>query len=366
MKRYITNTLIVAIVLGLFTTVGCIRKPPVEVPDAEKELDHLVIMEAFYIGNLGETVDKRGKSGYWHDDSASYIKIYNPTKETKYLDGLGLATSSFVATDGVIFDVEEENFTKEYTAVHKVVHFPGTGKDYPILPGETKLISNVACNHATPYFDVELEEEMPGNPHSLDLSNADFEWLTLDDIERGASNGRTDNPDVPNFTKSFMLEGANEKYFKIGANRALMLIDFPKENFEGENINKLWRKYETTWVSSEGTTIPNIEVWDLVIPNTSIIDAVVICPYESYAFNPVDPSIDEGWQGVVPTDISLSTLAQRKSYRVYLNKAIRRIHDGKKWVDTNNSLIDFDIVEASNNKDYSQPPASTTPDEPAE
>lgn len=70
-------------------------------------------------------------------------------RRQEYLDGLGLATSVLFATDGVIFDVEEENFTKGIPPSPQVVHFPGTGRIILSLPGETKLISNVACNHLT-------------------------------------------------------------------------------------------------------------------------------------------------------------------------------------------------------------------------
>lgn len=35
MKSSFINTLVVAFVFGLFSMVGCIRKPPVDVPDSE-------------------------------------------------------------------------------------------------------------------------------------------------------------------------------------------------------------------------------------------------------------------------------------------------------------------------------------------
>ena len=58
-----------------------------------------------------------------------------------------------------------------------MIAFPGTGQDYPILPGELKLIAVAAIDHT------------PVHPSTLDLRHADFEI---------GSPSIADNPAVPN------------------------------------------------------------------------------------------------------------------------------------------------------------------------
>lgn len=341
--------MVLCLVLSL---MGCIRKPPADIPDSQKELDHLIILEVFYIGSPAER--KLGKKVFYYlDESNPYIKIYNPTNEVKYLDGLAIASSYFYSTTYISFDIPEQNFIPERSAVNFVLHFPGDGKDYPILPGETKLLVNAAINHLEdrnwdPEYDVYMS---PANPNSLDLSVADFEWYTSHEDFKNAGVGLTDNPDVPNLQKTFMDGRERFPYFRVLHNKTLMLINMPKEEFEDGKRQNHYRTYEHTIIA---TDTPNKEKETVMtIPNQYIIDAVTLCPTGSYAFGPVHESVDAGWAGVTESHLG-KNITRSKYTRSLLNNAIRWHHDGRRFVDTNNSMMDFQVVPASNIKDYSK------------
>lgn len=89
-----------------------------------------------------------------------YIELYNAGSETEYLDG------KIVCRLGSDID-----------GVTSIWQFPGTGTDYPINPGEFKIVTPDAKSYT-----------------NLDLSNADFECYI--ETEFNAS----DNENVPNLT----------------------------------------------------------------------------------------------------------------------------------------------------------------------
>lgn len=99
-------------------------------------------------------------------------------------------------------------------------------------------------------------------------------------------------------------------------------------------------------------TTNTLELNDVVIPNSSVIDAVVISPTLQFKTRPVSEKIDAGYAGISENKLHGTTHEQRPDY----GKALRRLHDGKKWVDTNNSTVDFEVVDLSNSKEYKTPP----------
>jgi hypothetical protein len=130
----------------------------------------LVISEVFaYYGP-----PERGFTNYVY---GSYLEVYNNGDTTAFLDGVLFfvtnpnwhRNSTSVACDAAPKALRLDNaalFTGTITA------FPGAGRDFPIRPGEAKVIAMDAVNHATaaPEFA------------QLDLSRADFEefWTEAD------------------------------------------------------------------------------------------------------------------------------------------------------------------------------------------
>lgn len=134
-----------------------------------------------------------------------YIRIHNNSAETLYADGLIILESKFLTVTKWDYT---PNIMDEAMTVQVIAMIPGTGKDYPVLPGESITICDNAMNHKE------------ANPGSADLSNADFEWYTQ---STSASNPDVDNPDVPNlemmynYTKTiWVLAKQGNRSYAIG------------------------------------------------------------------------------------------------------------------------------------------------------
>lgn len=113
-----------------------------------------------------------------------FLEVYNGSERTIFLDGLMVVDGQFL---GFRDDYNPCTRTQElrtdslglYTA--EAMAFPGSGSEYPIEPGETKVIANQAADHTS------------NHPSMLDLRDADFEFL--------AGEGLADNPAVPNMVE---------------------------------------------------------------------------------------------------------------------------------------------------------------------
>lgn len=114
-------------------------------------------------------------------DLFHYHRIRNASDQTIHLDGMLYGTGFALIRD---FDTY---FTCENTArfrtdpeglwANKIHRFPGSGFEYPIRPGESKVIALDAIDHR------------PHSDYGIDLRGADFELLGPADV---------DNPAVPN------------------------------------------------------------------------------------------------------------------------------------------------------------------------
>ena len=114
-----------------------------------------------------------------------FFEVYNQSASTKYLDGLifgqfplGLLCHGCANSCSYGEPVRTDSTGMYFRSV---IQFPGTGSDYPIQPGGTKLIAVSAQDHR------DLHEDM------LDLRGADFEI---------GGSGLADNPSVPNMIQA--------------------------------------------------------------------------------------------------------------------------------------------------------------------
>lgn len=144
----------------------------------------VVISEFFYYVGPPE----RGYTNYVY---GSYLEVYNNSDTTAYLDGmLFLETSPINHRSNPIngaCDALPKSLRLDSAAVYSgvITAFPGSGRDYPIQPGEAKVVAMDAINHAAaaPEF------------LQLDLSRAEFEhfWTESD----------TDNPYAANMIRVY-------------------------------------------------------------------------------------------------------------------------------------------------------------------
>ena len=115
--------------------------------------------------------------GSYHD--AHYFEVYNNSERTLFLDGLVFGGTVGGQDSITGFCTHSQVARSDSLGVHsfQMIAFPGTGSEYPIGPGETKLVAMSAIDHT------------PVHPDLPDLSRADFEI-------RGSR--PADNPAVPN------------------------------------------------------------------------------------------------------------------------------------------------------------------------
>jgi len=144
----------------------------------EMEADHaggLVISELNYVT---PPPWETGGTGY---AAGIYIEVYNNSPNTIFLDGKLFGRAYFFgfrdysATPCTASQSVREDASGILT--RQGLQFPGSGMEYPIGPGETRIIAVEAIDHR------------PVHPLLFDLSGADFEIKP---------DGGVDNPAVPN------------------------------------------------------------------------------------------------------------------------------------------------------------------------
>ncbi|PIS31142.1 MAG: hypothetical protein COT43_00260 [Candidatus Marinimicrobia bacterium CG08_land_8_20_14_0_20_45_22] len=232
----------------------------------------LIFSEIYYNGS--PPVPPNRLPQYYHDQ---FTEIYNNSADTLYLDGK------------IICDVEYGYIDDDYTHSVHANQFPGTGKDYPILPGEMKIIAQDAIDH-TQFVPV-----------SVDLSNADFEYFVDSDV---------DNPSVTNMVQIHHKYGYDVLYSVM--NCAIILLEVKDPYAYGyDNYNCI------------------------KFPKSAILDGVDYRDnLQEVEYKRLDPSIDAGLTGGFP---------------MYSHKSIHRqidyIDNGRiVLMDNNNSTIDFQVL----------------------
>src|SRR5574344_626304 len=98
------------------------------------KISPLIFKEIYYAGS----------SPYYFRDQ--FYEIYNNSSKTQYLDGIYFAnlTPNTATTKLPVWPTEDGS---NYCYAERVWKFPGTGKDYPLAPGESCVIAQFAANH---------------------------------------------------------------------------------------------------------------------------------------------------------------------------------------------------------------------------
>ncbi len=136
---------------------------------AADQAGSLVVSEVYY-GGLTHANDY-----YW----ANFTELYNNSDTTVYLDGMLWGYAFGISYSNVLTCEDNEAFREDPAGLWSLEfhQFPGSGRDYPVAPGQVVTIAQDALDHS------QVDPTLP------DLSQADFE------LEGSAD---PDNPDVPN------------------------------------------------------------------------------------------------------------------------------------------------------------------------
>lgn len=280
---------------GLKANVPVYGEVAVEVPVA-KVLESTLIIKTIY--------NNCTKMGYLKD---TFLEIVNNSDEVQYLDGVIIYAPGGGQSQ---MNAWQANGYLDIYPVGQgaVVQFPGTGKEHPLLPGQSVIVANDAANH----------KELSGDENCADLSNADWE-IYLD-----YQSSEVDNQDIPNLKVLW----TNNKYmfaFGLGlTSRAYVLARLP-EGMTGEAYAEDPASKMTTPGTASTTeymvfpakyTLDAVDVWD---PNNET-------PYPTFLPQDDKAGIPSGsmWSG---------TCERRK---------VSKVVNGRKYYqDTNNSAEDF-------------------------
>ncbi|MCM1377438.1 MAG: DUF4876 domain-containing protein [Clostridium sp.] len=268
--------------------------------------DDFVIAEVFFTGTLQSSGNQ-----YYGDD---YIKIYNNTDHVLYADGLTFFESKFLTTEK--YDYSPDIMSEAMT-VQALYTIPGTGKDYPVEPGEFLLLADTGIDHRVI------------NPNSFDLSTADFEWY---DISSKPSHMDIDSPTVPNLDKWYCYTLS----FFVLHNRGFRAYGLARIPVEKEKYLKEYRyTYDYTIIVDAGTFPMSQSAYK--IPNEWILDVVNTSVEAKYKWNICAPSLDMGWT-------SCGTIDHDKTrYFHSVRRKVASLNDDGSPIlqDTNNSTKDF-------------------------
>jgi hypothetical protein len=232
----------------------------------------LVISEIYACGPPGSGL-------YYHD---KYIEIYNQSDSVAYLDGLLIAVVYASEYLGL-------NYVDDPEFVHSksIWKFPGTGKDYPINPGQYRVSAEDAIDHRI------------NAPNSVDLSNVSFEFYKDDAPD-------IDNPEIPNMIKIY--QSAGNDWLIGGKRNAIVLAQMDQDSL--------------VWFDEQ-----------LLIPYKNILDGVEYLDDVTHLNEKtLNPRIDAGTTGGI---------------QFYTGKTMERIlieRNGKSMLkDDNNSSLDFKV-----------------------
>ena len=393
--RKIFYSLLALLALGLGS---CQRETGLtNVQTSETTTDHLIIKEVFYAGHAmvrtpstsydGGYSPFPGGGGYGDDtdsdtdstaedstsaattastraatlakrfytrvDNDQYITIYNPSKQTLYLDSMAIVTNQI--DPRVIFEFAPgDNFVNSYYGVNSIMCFPGKGHDYPVKPGQTIVIANHAIDHAKDYEKYlddngENLKEYEGIDQFLDLSKADFEW--------SPSTDKNNNPNVPDLmpissgrAMATVAEAVGLALVRLPWSPATF-AQFAKRDAEADKKSKV--KNPIHYINVTNTHLKDFLAVE--IPFNKVVDCMTICPRKRFQMRP--SKLDKGFLGVNEEDFSSYN---NENILKVMGLSLQRKFDGKGFVDTDNTTTDFEVKPASLSR------KAATPEKPAE
>ena len=266
------------------------------------KLQQLIIKEIYYASCKNDDNKNYGKD--------AYMSIYNNSDEVAYLDSLCIGTvypTSSSSTNDLINP--DGSLGDEIPIFMMAWQFPGTGKDYPLQPGEETIIAVNAINH------VDIASQ------SVDLSNIDFAFWDMRLTAASTPSQGVEPLKMIGYTQgtsySISLPGPAMVIFKIPTSVAISAQAYgdDPENFLDPVKPNASQKY-------------------LMIHKDWVIGGVECVTSASKANKRIPNNIDAGFT-YIPTS-NLGNSVCRKVDEVVDGRTI--------YMDTNNSSEDFEVV----------------------
>lgn len=275
----------------------------VQLPLVRSTSNALVIKEIYY----GGCTDQLGK---WYL-ADQYVTLYNNSDATIYLDGLCV---------GVVDPSNsKESPWMKCTDMKRIPvndltwQFPGSGKEYPLHPGNETTIATNAVNHTGGEYQ---------HPNSVDLSKVD--WAFWD--------SELENQAEPGVTPMNLLSNVNPSIWKYAfsvVGPAWMVFSLQETTTEA---------YITNPANFEARPeAANQSKRYLMIPKEWVIDCIDCVEGPSQvAFKRVPSELDNG-AAYIPHGTYSGQSLVRKRAATLIDRVI--------YQDTNNSAQDFEVSE---------------------
>lgn len=287
---------------GRFDDIVLAKDFPNEKIDLEMaygKLSPLIFKEIYYTGSRTPA-----NKTYYADQ---FHEIYNNSSEVQYLDGLCIGVlqpSSFSPTkwrdeNGNIMPLSPINFM--------AWRIPGSGKEYPIQPGESIIIAQDGIDH---------KDDPAGNPNSP-VNMGDADWETYFDL----SGKDTDSPSVSNLIMMWTNIATMTDWLHSTSGSAVILFRIPGDWEEFVNNSDNLMRQPGSSSSKEY----------LMIPKAFIYDAVECVKSETRNHKRLSNDLDAGYIFCSGTYVGESI--RRKVVEVKNGRVI--------YQDTNNSTEDF-------------------------
>lgn len=275
-----------------------------------------------------------------------FIEIHNNTDHVLYADSLFVAevigrqsytnTGYHVTANGQYNWAKSLNMPTDIDANNDYIYLkalwmiPGTGKQYPVLPGKSIVLAQTAINHKAPFTGSDGKTVTVRDPSlTIDLSGADFEAYYAPFLPRPLASD-IDNVNVPN-VDVLSYSGTD------------MILDNPGRTgyaiFKGnaKTVVKNLPQYNYPTISTPTSTADKY----YQIPVSLVIDAVEIQPNTASSRVPkkLGATLDAGYT-FVPSGSYSSQSVVRKTESIVNGRTILK--------DTNNSTEDFDYFSLAN------------------
>lgn len=245
-----------------------------------------------------------GSTGYYFKDQL--YEIYNNSETVQYVDGLGIGNilPMMASTATYIWEMPDGK-PENYIYLASIWQVPGDGNDFPVQPGESIIIAQIAQNHTA---------IKPTSP--VDLSGAEFETFIVN------QSVNPDNPNAHNMILAFD-KGVFGTQWLVTVFGGAYAIFFPDHEIDPNG-----------WVKPQGR---NNQAYP--IPIDCVVDAVEIVN-NATRIN----------QKRMPTSLDAGATYTGATYNC--NSVSRKIRETKEdgrhiYMDTNNSTDDFQINDVA-------------------
>lgn len=256
-----------------------------------------------------------GAPGFYFRDQ--FYEIYNNGDDVVYLDHLCLAQLEPSYATASLPEWPAEDGVDKYAYAVTMWQIKGSGRDYPLQPGESIVIAQEAADH------TKIESFSGG----FGMSNNSFvEW------ECWAGNESRVNEEVPDLTYCFWSGYINKMQWLTSVSGSAFALYQPGQNLEFGD-KSYWQVGKTTQIQVGGSGQEYAR-----LPVGDILDAVEMLPtMNDMNMKRIPGIVDSGATSTGETYLGVSVCRKVVDYR----------EDGTPiYQDTNNSTDDFYVTES--------------------